>query len=198
MPTTIGFEVSKVLGRRCQGSSDLRRRRFETLDVEDSTVCGIRAFSRAREADGFRLKCLRSRGLEVPRVFGSAASKVCGVDDAEGWSWKLRELQMPGLEGWTCREFWPERLRALGLEASTITRYRRSSDWKYRGSERPTIRSLMRRRSRLEVPKVFEAFSVEGSWSDVPTVFGPEVSKPGVGDVDSLRGFGVDDFGWKR
>jgi hypothetical protein len=56
----------------------------------------------------------------------------------------------------------------------------------------------MRRRSRLEVPKVFEAFGVEGSWGDVPTVSGPEVSKPGVGDVDSFRGFGVDDFGWKR
>ena len=63
VPTTFGSAASRT------GANDFR-------------VCGV-------EGPGFerptvlRLRCLRSCGLEMSKVFGSAASKVCGVDETK-------------------------------------------------------------------------------------------------------------------
>lgn len=62
MPKTFGSEASKT------GANGLR-------------VCGV-------EGPGFekptvlRLRCLRFRGPEMSKVFGSAVSKVRGIDEA--------------------------------------------------------------------------------------------------------------------
>jgi hypothetical protein len=129
-----GFEMSTALWRAAS-------KHFEAIETKDLRIRGIGRFivrrcesplswrcrepvpttfgsavSEAHELERLtvlRLRCLRSRRLEVPKVFGSEVSKVCGVDEANARGWKRRELEIPG--------FWEARgVEGLGPRRSEL------------------------------------------------------------------------------